>query len=223
MTESKEYLTMKGTNQGIIVYLDDQCTFSKLLKELENQIQSNMTHNKTYITIHCQNRYLHPWQIEEIKQMVERDSSLIVKSIKSNVLTHDEALTWFEHATVKTFVKTIRSGQVLEVNGDALILGDVNPGATVIATGNIFVLGKLKGIAHAGYTSNEQCVVVASHMNPNQIRIANKISRAPDYEVEGSEREFAFINQASEQIELDEIHNLQKVRPEIADLAERGF
>ncbi|WP_017185561.1 septum site-determining protein MinC [Alkalibacillus haloalkaliphilus] len=223
MTETNLYLTMKGTNEGIIVYLDDQCSFITLLNELGSQVKSDTIENTTEVIINCQNRYLQDWQREEIRQVVEEQSSLKVKSIESNVLSHEEALTWFDQSTIKPFVKTVRSGQVLHVEGDALILGDINPGATVNATGNIFVLGQLKGIAHAGYAEGTEHVVVASYMNPNQIRIANKISRAPDYEMQGSSREFAYINQETGQIELEQIHNLQKIRPNLTDIVERGL
>ncbi|MDQ0351157.1 septum site-determining protein MinC [Alkalibacillus filiformis] len=223
MTEANLYLTMKGTNEGIIVYLDDQCSFKALLNELGSQMKSETIENTTEVIINCQNRYLQDWQLDEIRQVVEEQSSLKVKSIESNVLSHEEALTWFDQTTIKPFVKTVRSGQVLHVEGDALILGDINPGATVNATGNIFVMGQLKGIAHAGYAEGTEHVVVASYMNPNQIRIANKISRAPDYEVQGSSQEFAYINQETGQIELDQIHNLQKIRPNLTDIVERGL
>ena len=45
-----------------------------------------------------------------------------------------------------TVARIIRSGQVLQVAGDLLLIGDVNPGGTVIAGGNIFIMGALKGL-----------------------------------------------------------------------------
>ncbi|MEI3190241.1 MAG: septum site-determining protein MinC [Lachnospiraceae bacterium] len=36
-----------------------------------------------------------------------------------------------------------------------MILGDVNPGATVVSKGNVVVLGALKGTIHAGAAGNE--------------------------------------------------------------------
>lgn len=39
---------------------------------------------------------------------------------------------------------TLRSGQVLESETSIIILGDVNPGATVVSKGNVVVLGALK-------------------------------------------------------------------------------
>ena len=61
-----------------------------------------------------------------------------------------------------------------------IILGDVNPGATVVSKGNVVVLGTLKGTIHAGAAGNEGAFVAALNMNPMQIRIADAIARAAD-------------------------------------------
>ncbi|MGP4071386.1 septum site-determining protein MinC [Piscibacillus sp. B03] len=223
MTEWNHYVTMKGTNNGIVVYLDDQCSFDHLLSELENKLKTNKASGATEITIHSQYRYLSEDQRQVLIQLIDEHSDLTVKNIESYVITREKAYDLYENTTVKTEMKTIRSGQVHEVKGDALIIGDINPGGTVMATGNIFVLGKLRGIAHAGVDGDENCVVAASYMHPNQIRIASKISRAPDYDVEGSPREFAFINPDSEQIELEQLQHIQKLRPRLLDVFERGL
>jgi septum site-determining protein MinC len=61
-----------------------------------------------------------------------------------------------------------------------ILLGDVNPGAEIIAQGDILVLGRLRGVAHAGYGDNIQAVVVALRMEATQLRIADYIARLPD-------------------------------------------
>ena len=78
--------------------------------------------------------------------------------------------------------RTIRSGQTVQYSGHVVILGDVNPGAEIIAGGNIMVLGSLRGVAHAGAIGNQSAVVAAFRLEPTQLRIANHISRAPDGE-----------------------------------------
>ncbi len=77
---------------------------------------------------------------------------------------------------------TIRSGQVIEYNGNIVIIGDVNPGALVKATGNIVILGgKLRGgVAHAGTNGNENAYVAAYELQPTQLRIGDIIARKPD-------------------------------------------
>jgi len=79
--------------------------------------------------------------------------------------------------------RTIRSGQTVQYSGHIVILGDVNPGAEIIADGNIMVLGCLRGVAHAGALGNQLAVVAAFRLEPTQLRIANHITRAPDGEM----------------------------------------
>ena len=61
-----------------------------------------------------------------------------------------------------------------------VIVGDVNPGAKIVARGNIVVLGSLDGNAYAGTAGNSESFVAALHMNPIQIKIADVIGRSED-------------------------------------------
>lgn len=79
---------------------------------------------------------------------------------------------------------TIRSGQLIEFEGNIVIIGDVNPGAIIKAKGNIVILGSLKGIAHAGDNGNKKAIIAAYDLSATQLRIANKIGRKPDEEIE---------------------------------------
>lgn len=76
--------------------------------------------------------------------------------------------------------RTIRSGQSITSDGNLAIIGDVNPGAEIIAKGDITVWGILGGIAHAGYEGNTQARIRALKMNAIQLRIADIFSRRPD-------------------------------------------
>lgn len=75
---------------------------------------------------------------------------------------------------------TLRSGQSVESEHSIVIVGDVNPGADVIAGGNIVILGCLKGSVCAGYPEDRNAFVVALDMQPMQIRIGDLIARSPD-------------------------------------------
>ncbi len=76
--------------------------------------------------------------------------------------------------------QTLRAGQVISHNGNLVIIGDINPGAEVLATGDITIWGDLKGIAHAGLAGNVTAEIRALKLDPIQIRIANLIARSPD-------------------------------------------
>lgn len=74
----------------------------------------------------------------------------------------------------------LRSGQKIEVDGSFVILGDVNPGAQIIAGGNVVVLGSLKGTVYAGYPDDSNAIVAALNMEPMQIQIGEYIARSAD-------------------------------------------
>lgn len=84
-----------------------------------------------------------------------------------------------EHNT-KFYKGNLRNGMSLDFDGSLVILGDVNPGAQVTATGNILILGALKGLAHAGCRGNSEAFVFALHLIPVQLRIGSIITRFPD-------------------------------------------
>jgi septum site-determining protein MinC len=79
------------------------------------------------------------------------------------------------------FVKgTVRSGVLIEYDGNVLVLGDVNPGAEIKAKGNIVVMGTIKGLVHAGTDGDRSAYIVANRLKPTQLRIADLITRPPD-------------------------------------------
>ncbi len=78
--------------------------------------------------------------------------------------------------------KNIRSGQKISYDGTLIIFGDVNAGAELEAAGHIFVLGALRGVAHAGCRGDQNAVIYAHQLRSVQLRIADLIARAPDGE-----------------------------------------
>ncbi len=78
------------------------------------------------------------------------------------------------------FVKeTLRSGQAIDYEGAVIIFGDVNPGAEVVADGDVIVWGKLRGLVHAGANGNLKATISALDLTPTQLRIADQIAVTP--------------------------------------------
>jgi septum site-determining protein MinC len=75
---------------------------------------------------------------------------------------------------------TLRGGQMLHHGGNIVVVGDVNPGAEVIATGDILVFGRLGGVAHAGAGGDEAARIYALDLSPTQLRIATCIAAEQD-------------------------------------------
>jgi len=100
-----------------------------------------------------------------------------------------------EHS-VKFQQGSLRSGQIIRYRGSVVVLGDVNPGAEILAEGNVIVLGNLKGIVHAGCMGDNRCFIAALNLRPSQLRIADKITYMPSESKNawGGTPQYAFIS-----------------------------
>ena len=89
---------------------------------------------------------------------------------------------------------TVRSGERISSNGNLCIIGDVNPGAIVSAKKNIYVWGKLLGIAFAGQSGNKNASIASLYLNPLQLRIADVIAIGPKDKPKNCYPEIAVID-----------------------------
>lgn len=74
---------------------------------------------------------------------------------------------------------TCRSGEVIRYPGDVVALADVNPGAEIIADGDIIVFGALRGLAHAGAAGDLKATIIALNLESSRIQIGPHIGEAP--------------------------------------------
>jgi septum site-determining protein MinC len=76
--------------------------------------------------------------------------------------------------------RTVRSGHSLRHPGHVVVLGDVNPGAEIVAGGHVIVWGRLRGTVHAGAAGSEDAIVCALDLAPTQLRIAAHVATSPE-------------------------------------------
>ena len=88
---------------------------------------------------------------------------------------------------------TLRSGDHIESQGHLLIVGDVNPGGSASAQGDVYVWGRLRGRAHAGNKGNSNAKIVALQLRPLQLRIAEFVARGPEEQPQPGLAEQAYI------------------------------
>ena len=85
-----------------------------------------------------------------------------------------------ERGTTGVLIKhTLRNGRTVHTDGHVVVMGDVNAGAVIIATGDVVVWGRLRGTVHAGCSGDESAVVCALDLVPTQLRIAGHITISP--------------------------------------------
>jgi len=113
----------------------------------------------------------------------ERDEGPVLSGVEGQLEAEveDTALRLAQDTGPGVLVRrTLRSGQVVQHPGHVVVIGDVNPGAEIVAGGDVVVWGKLRGIVHAGATGDDGAVVCALSLTPLQLRIGNHIARAPE-------------------------------------------
>ncbi len=118
----------------------------------------------------------------------------VAQETRNAVATPGPTPTREEGRRTQVIHRTLRSGNVVRFDGDLFVFGDVNPGAQVVATGNITVLGALKGMAHAGAAGDEESFILAFDLRPTQLRIGRKIAIPPDRKSGDLQAEIASVS-----------------------------
>ena len=184
----KNYVMIKSYKNGLSLVLDNEAPFETILEETARKFaESSKFFGNAQMVISFDGREL---SVEEEKCLVDAisiNSELSVLCVVGKDEEKDQeylkAASRFTQNggyTDGQFYKgTIRAGQVLETDASVIILGDINPGAQVISTGNIVILGTLYGHASAGVSGNAACFVVALEMKPTKIEIAGIEAKEP--------------------------------------------
>ena len=160
------------------------------------------------------NQSINSYQLSKIKNNFDKInvSSLSIYSNNRETIISGKALkidsTFFKEEVVKNkflllnskkkddflYEGTVRSGDRISSDGNLCIIGDVNPGAIVSARKNIYVWGKLLGVAFAGKQGNNNASISSLYLNPLQLRIADVIAIGPKDKPKNSYPEIAVID-----------------------------
>ena len=115
-----------------------------------------------------------------VTERASQDLGLEIKIDQSSPQEEQKAIDSMLDGDEAVFLeRTLRSGHKVSYPGHIVVLGDVNPGAELIAGGNIIVWGRLRGVAHAGAGGDTSAVVCSLDLSPTQLRISDKISVSP--------------------------------------------
>lgn len=92
---------------------------------------------------------------------------------------------------------TIRSGIEIRHPGTVILMGDLNPGGSIVAEGDIHICGSLRGVAHAGARGDRTAVIFCLRMEPTQLRIADLVARPPAVSPDRVEPEIACVSEGN--------------------------
>lgn len=174
---------IKSFQNGLSVYLDETLEFQTLLEEVAYKFkESEHFFSGAKLALSLEGRSL---STEEERSIVDA----IVKSSHLNIVClvgkNEETNQLFLRAIQQTskgddaandgqfYRGTLKNGQMLETEKSIIVLGDVNPGASIISNKDIIILGGLYGEAYAGGCGEEGHFVVALEMSPEKLKIGD--------------------------------------------------
>jgi septum site-determining protein MinC len=200
LSEPSSSIRIKGIRQGLLVTLGEG-DWSHLVSALESHLsESPAFFRGGRVALDVGARDLTPAQVEKVCAMVAdhqvelwalvgtgpgtravaRDLGLVTDLVPPGGRARSSGDVDDSDAKAMLVRRTIRSGQRLRHPGDIVIIGDVNPGAEVVAGGDIVVWGRVRGLVHAGALEDENAVICALELAPTQLRIASHIARSPE-------------------------------------------
>lgn len=209
----KQHIMIKGVKEGLLFLLDDQCPFEDLTAELKHKLEKThqqlLTGPLIHIHVKLGSRTATEEQKEQLAAIIRSQGNLMIQSIESD--PPEGAASASAAPKLHTITGIVRSGQTVEHDGDLLLIGDVNPGGTVLCTGDIYILGALRGMAHAGSAGRSDAVIAASLMKPTQLRISDVVSRPPEEWMSAdAAMEFAYLDAG--QMQIDKLSQLYRFR-----------
>ncbi len=180
----------KQASGGMLIDLKAYNTFSQMKKGLEKKLTSvTELPIGSKVSIDIGKKILSNKQVRELEDTL-LDFGMHLDGLMSGRMPdleedfyEDPLIEGMSHYDDTALIcQHIRSGQKKFVQGNVVVLGDINPGAEVVAGGNILVMGSLRGLAHAGVFGDEGAIIAAYRLIPTQLRIATHITRPPDGE-----------------------------------------
>jgi len=188
---SKPRVKLSGTDYGLLLRLEWDSPLPQLLVELEEYLQqSPKFFAGAQVLLEVGSRPVLQQDMEQLTVVLSRYGVMLqgVAPILDGLERHppppSRPMFVPSPPDVQTLVhveqRTVRSGEKVAAEGHLIVIGDVNPGAEVIAGYNIFVWGALRGSAYAGVPDHEEAIITALHFAPIQLRIAGYIARPPE-------------------------------------------
>src|SRR5258706_1179065 len=166
---------------ALLAQIDDRPAFfqgARLAMDVGNQILK--VNDLVDLRDHLSERGISLWAVISESPTTEHTSQLLGFATRISKPRPEERKQVVEVSdqTALFINKTIRSGTRIEFPGTVLVFGDVNPGAEVVAEGNVIVWGRVRGMIHAGSKGDRDAFICALDLSANQLRIADEVSPA---------------------------------------------
>ncbi|MCR4807869.1 MAG: septum site-determining protein MinC [Lachnospiraceae bacterium] len=178
----KSTVTLKSFKNGINIRLDPEVSFETIYRELIEKFSSSAKFfGKAKLVVSFEGRELSDEEEDFLIECIQDNSDITVTCVIGNdenrEVQYIKAMGSFAQNSTEhggQFYKgSVKAGESLQTDSSLIILGDVNPGATVAASGNIIVLGTLYGNIQAGCFGDDKSFITALDLKCERIMIGD--------------------------------------------------
>ncbi len=195
MEETRALVQIKGLRDGLLASLDD-ASWEEQRAALLAQVDDNPAFfHGARLALEVASQILHVNELVELRDQLSERNIFLWAVIGESPTTEQTAqllglatriskprpeeirqvrVEDLGEETALLLNRTLRSGTRVEFSRHVIVLGDVNPGAEIVAEGNVLVWGKLRGAVHAGSNGDITAVVCALDLLPTRLQIAGE-------------------------------------------------
>ena len=175
-------VTIRSSRYGLDIELDPDADFDALLEILTGKFKSSARFFKdAKMALSFSGRTLTRTEEEKILQVISKNTQIdilcVVEQNDKNEPMYrsivEQSLADISKREGQFYRGTLGKREILESESSIVILGDVEPGARVIAKGSVVIVGSLYGMVHAGAAGDRDAFVVALSMQPKQLCIGD--------------------------------------------------
>lgn len=175
-------VTIRSSRYGLDIELDPEEDFDSLLEILTGKFRSSARFFKdAKMALSFSGRSLTRTEEEKILQVISENTQIDILCVVEQNDKNEPMYRSIVEQTLSDISKregqfyrgTLGKREILESESSIVILGDVEPGARVIAKGNVVIVGALYGAVHAGASGDRDAFVLALSMQPKQLCIGD--------------------------------------------------
>ena len=207
---SEEKIKIKGENDGLMLEFPPDLSFLEIVEELSRKLDSGSGFFLRGTLVRVPRNRFSKEELAELQELFRthglicrlekpvpmRSASPVPPSPKpaaASVSPQEAMQDAPELQRMLVIDKTLRGGQAVETEGSVIVFGNVNPGAQITAGGSVDIRGTCRGLVHAGAAGDSTAFIIADHLRPTQIRIANYVARSPDEPEDFGKAERAYV------------------------------
>lgn len=180
-----ENIRIKGFKNGILIQYNEGMSFDEIVKVTRDKFtQSRKFFSTSTVSVKFEGVSLSEEQENILCEIITDSCDLTIACVitddeeKNN--PYDNSIHMVKDLMEKTDVLFYRgnviNGQILKSEKDIIIIGDVNPGCSVISAKNIYIFGGLYGEAYAGTgqkisQADESKIITALEIAPEELYI----------------------------------------------------